>query len=186
LFIRPRRQSSCQNTARLRSRCQSSTSRPSTSCSARPLASASLNTLWKSQSPTRQSSRRRADIEVLLQQTAASLAEAAKVAEKNAFSGPHRAQLKPSRHILPKRDIRRICGHLATFVAKRYGDPNLAGGARGTGIEPSPLCQVRIREQSQWLRLQKKGRLQRAAIATAAFRSPSEMLSNPFGLYVRA
>jgi len=33
-----------------------------------------------------------------------------------------------------------------------------------------------------------KGRLQRAAIATAAFRSlsASQMLSNPFGLYVRA
>jgi hypothetical protein len=33
-----------------------------------------------------------------------------------------------------------------------------------------------------------KGRLQRAAIATAAFRSPSasEMLSNAFGLYVHA
>jgi len=44
-----------------------------------------------------------------------------------------------------------------------------------------------IREQSQWLRLPKakKGRLQRAAIATAPFKSPSasEMPSNPFGLY---
>jgi len=63
-----------------------------------------------------------------------------------------------------------------------------AGGGRGTGVEPSPLCQACIREQSQWLRLPKakKGRLQRAAIATAPFKSPSasEMLSNPFGLYV--
>ena len=58
------------------------------------------------------------------------------------------------------------------------------------GSNLSPLRQACIREQSQWLRLPKakKGRLQRAAIATAPFKSPSasEMLSNPFGLYAHA
>ncbi len=56
-----------------------------------------------------------------------------RVAEKNAFSGPFREQLKGLRpkHLQNRRN-------LEPLAPGKYDEPNLAGGVRGTGIEPSP------------------------------------------------
>jgi hypothetical protein len=57
--------------------------------------------------------------------------------EKNAFSSPYREQLSrllsspEQMHPQNPRDF-------GPFALKKYDDPKLAGGARVTGIEPSP------------------------------------------------
>ena len=48
-----------------------------------------------------------------------------------------------------------LLGHFRLCRHPRNLGSRTAGGGRGTRIEPSPLCQARIREQSQWLRLPK-------------------------------
>jgi hypothetical protein len=80
------------------------------------------------------------------------LAAGTKVAEKNAFSEPRQYRLNPPAKSFSEQNIGKIRWILGALSSGKYDGSNGAGGARGTGIEPSPLSQA-CASKSQRLRL---------------------------------